>query len=134
MSNYLYICPNCKLQVLESQNSIYCDVCCQWYHLRCSELSIQRFKELGNDTSSTWFCKNCVEDALPFQKLKDSQFLSAISVYKQDDSIIDFSKSCSVCDRRVINIEKAVPCYHCQSFIHIRKCSGYTEKERFKRI
>ena len=37
----------------------------------------------------------------------------------------------TVCDKRVNNIEKAVPCYHCQSFIHIRKCSGLTEKEFF---
>ena len=130
MSSCSYSCPNCKLLVLESQNSIYCDACCSWYHVRCSKLSIQRFKELGNDTSMTWFCKDCVADALPFQKMRNAPFLRAISAdKKQHHSIIDFNKSCSVCDKRVNNIEKAVPCYNCQSYIHIRKCSGSTEQD-----
>ena len=78
----------------------------------------------------TWSCKDCVADALPFQKIRNAPFLRAISAdEKQHHSIIDFNKSCSVCDKRVNNIEKAVPCYHCQSYIHIRKCSGLTEQD-----
>ena len=83
MSNNSYFCPQCELPVFESQESIYCDSCDNWSHVRCSGLSKARFKELGNDASSTWYCKDCVADALPFQKLNNSQFLTALSTIKQ---------------------------------------------------
>ena len=123
MSNYSYFCPQCELPVFESQESIYCDSCDNWSHVRCSGLSKARFKELGNDATSTWYCKDCVADALPFQKLNNSQFLTALSAIKQKvNSNTHFNKFCSVCKKRVNNIEKAVICYQCRSYIH-RKCS-----------
>ena len=78
----------------------------------------------------TWFCKDCVADALPFQKNRNVPFLRAISGdKKQHHSIIKFNKSCSVWDKHVNNIEKAVSCYHCQIYVHNRKCSGLTEQD-----
>ena len=128
MSN-LYSCPQCELPVRENQNSIYCESCDSWIHLRCSGLSIQRFKELGNDTSSLWFCKNCIADALPVGKLSQRHFLSEISPKKnKDNAITDFFRSCPICYKRVNNIEKAAPCYHCRCYIH-RKCSFLSDKE-----
>ena len=129
MSNYSFSCPNCKFRVLESQNSIYCDSCCNWYHLKCSGLTRRRFIELGNDASSTWFCKDCVEDALPFQKLKNPKFLREIRENQiQYSSITDANRYCSCCNKRVNKIETAMLCSHCRSFIH-RKCSGLTEQQ-----
>ena len=127
MSN-LYSCPQCKLPVHENKNSIYCDSCDNWIHVRCSGLSIQRFKELGNDTSSLWFCKICIADALPFGKLSQRQFLSEISTKEiKDNSSTDFFRSCPICHKRVNNSEKAAPCYHCRCYIH-RKCSFLSDK------
>ena len=67
MSNHQYACLNCNLPVQESLNSIYCDICCHWYHVRCSTLPIPRIRELGNDTSSGWFCKECLERCYLFK-------------------------------------------------------------------
>ena len=61
------LCPKCDLIVSDDQNSIFCDVCKNWFHLRCTGLTRQRFEHFASDPSSQWFCKECIVRALPFQ-------------------------------------------------------------------
>ena len=123
------ICPKCNEITADNQNCIHCDICCRWFHLKCSGLTRKRFLELGHNSSSYWLCKSCLAEALPFQKLTNNQFSLINSTdRKLHDQPIDFDKTCAVCTRRVINIEKVVPCYSCQKFIH-RKCSCLSEQQ-----
>ncbi len=126
MSNEL-ICLKCKEITHDNQDCIHCDDCCRWIHVKCSGLTQKRFLELGNDLTSNWFCKNCLAKTLPFQKVSSTyQFLvNNVTGY---DPPLKFGKSCSVCDKRVINIEKALPCHSCQKFIH-RNCTHLTEQQ-----
>ena len=95
------LCPKCDLIVSDDQNSIFCDVCKNWFHLRCTGLTRQRFEHLASDPSSQWFCKECID-------------------------CIELNKYWSVCTRRVVNIERAIPCHNCKHYIH-RKCSELLE-------
>ena len=118
MSNS-YSCPQCN----------YCDSCNNWFHVKCSGLSVQRFKELGNETSSTWFSNVCVAEALPFQKLSYRLFLSVIYAKQpHDNSSSVLNRHSPICEKRVSTIEKAAPCYQCRCYIH-RNCSFLSNKQ-----
>ena len=43
----------------EQVDSIYCDRCSYWYHLSCSNLSIQDFDILSSRPSDKWTCDKC---------------------------------------------------------------------------
>ena len=96
-----FTCPKCKLDVLDEQNSIFCDSCQNWLHLKCSGLKLKRFQELAADSTAQWFCKDCVVEscgALPFNKLKNLPFLKLISLTPvKEIRNNDFQKKCSVC-------------------------------------
>ncbi len=66
---------------------------------------------------------------MPFQSLTDDKFLKLIvTAKKKSDPPTNLEKTCSVCDKHVINIATAVPCHVCQRFIH-RKCAHLTEQQ-----
>ena len=125
------ICPKCNEITYDNQNCIHCDICCKWYHLKCSGLYHSMFLQLGNDLSSDWYCKTCLSATLPFQNNSQSQFLAiAANDKKACNPPKCFDKTCSVCTRRVSNIEKAVPCHFCEKYIH-RKCSYLSEQQNY---
>ena len=52
-------CIKCNKYVYENQNSIGCDDCLGWLHLKCSGLTLKKFKELGKNDDD-FFCKWCL--------------------------------------------------------------------------
>ena len=67
-------CIKCNKQVFENQNSIGCDDCLGWLHLKCSGLTLKKIKELGKEDdpfSCKWClsykCGNCEKPVLPKQ-------------------------------------------------------------------
>ena len=127
--NDVLVCPKCNEITHDNQNCIHCDICCKWIHLKCSGLSRNRFVQVGNESSSRWYCKTCLSEAFPFQNISYSHFLvlTANDRKTYNPPSRAFDKTCSVCMRRVINIEKAVPCHSCETYIH-RKCSYLSEQ------
>ena len=45
----------------ECLDSIFCDRCSFWYHLRCTELSIPEFQHLSSPPSEKWKCRSCID-------------------------------------------------------------------------
>ncbi len=70
-------CSKCGKHVYENQNSIFCDICENWIHLRCSGLIKKRFVELSQSNES-FFCGACITDTFPFSNLRDPQFTKEI--------------------------------------------------------
>lgn len=52
-------CLKCRKIIYENQNSICCDSCNHWVHLRCSGLKKKEFKVLCNNSTSTFTCLFC---------------------------------------------------------------------------
>ena len=126
-----YLCRKCSKPVFNHHNSLCCDNCNFWTHLKCSGLNLDTYNSLtqSNSSASTfWFCNVC--NVLPFSELSDIEFCLLYSEsfldHQHDDSTpMKFSKVCSVCTRKIKDNKccKALKCTKCVSFVH-RKCSG----------
>lgn len=53
-------CPKCPRYVYDNQNSICCDECLNWFHLRCAGLSAKDFKLICKNPLSTFICNYCL--------------------------------------------------------------------------
>ena len=54
-----YPCTKCEKACRNGQNSIECDGCQKWTHLKCTNLTIQAFIDLSQDQQATWHCATC---------------------------------------------------------------------------
>ena len=52
-------CPTCHARVPEHCDSISCDNCRKWYHLKCTELTKTQFEIFTKDKSFEWVCDKC---------------------------------------------------------------------------
>ena len=55
-----YKCPKCRKFFSDNQNSICCDTCENWFHLRCSGLSRKEFKLHCEDSNKVFSCAFCI--------------------------------------------------------------------------
>ena len=67
-------CPKCYVTVRDHDQSICCDLCDSWLHLRCFLLRNRDFKRFLIDKNLTWYCAFCLKTALPFQSMTDNNF------------------------------------------------------------
>ena len=66
--NNVFICVVCKKIV--NNNCIFCNICDQWLHFKCSKLSKSQFYLLSQ-SNEPYFCYSCIEQEMPFS-LMDS--------------------------------------------------------------
>lgn len=52
-------CPKCKSNCNVDEDSILCDGCEKWYHLRCTALDKATFCKISGNSSINWICDNC---------------------------------------------------------------------------
>ncbi len=79
MIDEVFKCPKCFKRVFDNQKSICCDKCDNWYHFKCSSIDSARFDFLAENLSSIWFCRFCLNEALPFQSLNENQFRNTLA-------------------------------------------------------
>ena len=60
MANSITKCPKCIKIVYDNANSICCDDCDNWFHLRCTQLKLKDFKEFTNNPKLNFYCNFCV--------------------------------------------------------------------------
>ena len=53
-------CPVCKARITKDGDSICCDYCRKWHHLKCSDLKKSQFDIFVRDESFEWACNYCV--------------------------------------------------------------------------
>ena len=59
----------------DNGNSIYCDRCNLWVHIKCNNLNFLHCQYLnGND--DTWFCLQCNTELFPFDTLNNEKHLT----------------------------------------------------------
>ena len=59
-------CNTCAKIVNYRQNSIFCNACNKWIHLKCSGLTKVQFIDIGKNKTENWYCKICLRNNLPF--------------------------------------------------------------------
>ena len=61
-------CSICTKAIGGNDNSIYCDKCNLWFHIKCNNLNFIDYQYLnGND--DPWFCLKCNSEIYPFGTL-----------------------------------------------------------------
>ena len=54
-----YPCVACLKPCKENQNSIECDECKKWTHLKCAGVSNEQFLEITDHPERKWYCQKC---------------------------------------------------------------------------
>ena len=68
----------CTKVIRDNDNSIYCDKCNLWGHIKCNNLSFIDYQYLnGNDDS--WFCLKYNSELFPFGTLSNKSFKQYIN-------------------------------------------------------
>ena len=83
-------CSKCKKCIYENSNSICCDDCDNWFHLRCSKMRLIDFKKFAKDPSLKFYCHYCSEC------------------------------KCGKCCRPVFDHQNGIMCDACDSWFHLR--------------
>lgn len=60
-SNGTTHCGNSKCSLDVEDDSIRCDTCLEWFHLKCSRLERVTFRFYMKNTKLTWICPNCID-------------------------------------------------------------------------
>ena len=89
-SNHKVKCPKCRYFVNDNTNSVCCDDCDHWFHLKCSGLKLKEFKSLVKDSSSKFICNFC-------------------SNYK-----------CGKCNKPVFDHQNGIGCDICNIWYHLK--------------
>jgi len=79
-------CGKCGLKVRNNHKAIQCDNCNFWTHIKCDGLDNSIYENLKKSTSK-YYCKICLELALPFQQLTNEQFFLCQKGILQQDVI-----------------------------------------------
>ena len=67
-------CGICHKNVSDYQNSIYCNNCNHWVHIKCNDISVSEYVELQNEPDDIpWFCLKCTEILFPFGSMVDEE-------------------------------------------------------------
>ena len=59
MPNWKFPCVKCKNCVRTNQKSVCCDLCNNWVHFKCTNLSVEQFEQLSRDIQLPYHCDNC---------------------------------------------------------------------------
>ena len=81
-------CGTCSRKVSDRNKAFQCKACNYWNHIRCDGIlpyDYDKFNKLPQAVKDKriHFCKKCIENSIPFQKLSDDEFL--ISIVKNID-------------------------------------------------
>ena len=74
--NFKYPCRICSKPCKCNQNSIECNICNYWSHLKCSQLTNIQYLHFVNDQSLVYYCQKCCLDIFPFTSLNNDQLIS----------------------------------------------------------
>ena len=63
-----YTCGRCK-ELVEGEG-VGCDICGNWFHLKCEELSEEQYAQMVKPETKFlhWFCKDCEKDTMSLGK------------------------------------------------------------------
>lgn len=100
-------CKRCPKHVNDNCRAIECDVCLQWFHLKCTVLSTKEYNHLSR-TNDFWMCLDCHNDTFPFNSLNHSELIE-LSFNSNTD--------CFCSNKIIYNKLNSLPCFDIMSLI-----------------
>ena len=76
-------CQLCKKSCKTNENSIFCDTCSSWIHLKCTQQTIKQFESLGT-SELPYFCEKCCTTIFPFQNSNNDELLNEFALKKSN--------------------------------------------------
>ena len=52
-------CGKCKELVLQDDKGIGCEVCNHWFHIKCVNVTVTKYKFFMKESDAHWFCPSC---------------------------------------------------------------------------
>ena len=96
-------CKCCQKPVKDSCRAFECDVCVQWYHLKCTVLSIKGYNCISR-TNDLSICLSCTSDIFPFHSLDYNDLIE-----------LSFNSNIEcLCSNRIANLNyklDTLPCF-----------------------
>ena len=80
-------CNICDKLVGKKHNAIECDVCNRWIHIKCNKFDKKEYELYKNDSSRSFYCIDCLSDALPLNNTTDNEFKLILQGIKCPDVI-----------------------------------------------
>ena len=87
-----FLCSICVKAIGDKEDSIYCDKCNFWVHIKCNNLNCIDYKYLSGN-GYPWFCLKCNSPLFQFGTLENKKFMQHIlnSSNMKNDSKIEFN-------------------------------------------
>ena len=61
-------CIACSRAVRSNSKAISCDLCLKWVHIKCCDMSVEKYNELATSQEEfSFICDKCVSNIFPFQ-------------------------------------------------------------------
>lgn len=100
-------CSNCFKNVRNNCRAIECDICLQWFHLKCTVLSIKEYNSISR-TNEFWMCINCRNDTFSFNSITNSELIE-----------LSFNSNieCLCSNKIVSNKLDSLPCFNIMSLL-----------------
>ena len=54
-----YPCGRCRKNCEDTNSCVQCEICIEWFHVICVDISLTAYKELKSVPGFHWFCKGC---------------------------------------------------------------------------
>ena len=125
-------CSYCNLKFKPVSNSINCDSCDGWVHLKCSGLTKEKFHALSV-SQDPWYCRPCLNKIFPFNSIDNNKLLSTmqtkVKIPTLSHNIIQKANPyCTKCLKQVLQPHKGIYCTSCNHIIH-KKCSPFNKND-----
>ena len=98
MKNLKFPCKVCNKSCKSNQNSICCNICNFWLHLKCTSLTFSQFQYYIYNVNIPFFCEHCISESLPLDCLGSHATLSPpITIDDNYLSVNEINKHFSAC-------------------------------------
>ena len=110
-------CSVCHKSIGDKENSIFCDLCKLWVHIKCNNLNYVDYQYLSG-CSDPWYCLNCNSEIYALGNLSKQNFKSFIRENLTDSLELDNMNSTSTLVlKQPANISQLQPFFYKQSKI-----------------
>ena len=114
-------CGDCGRDCDDESLSIFCELCCKWFHHKCQKLTINQYNALSID-HSMYICNSprCSVSTFPFSGIDCIEFSSTI--------FGDGLYPCKICGQDCLEGMEYLQCHVCDHLFHTdcrySKCPG----------
>ena len=71
----------CNKVVAKSHNTIQCDLCDMWVHVKCNKINLQTYR-FFQQCQVQWFCCKFLQNTMPFGNLTDHEWFQTLQQKK----------------------------------------------------